>query len=95
MKIDKEKIEQIAHLARLELTEEEKQSMAKDFENILEWMDQLKEIDTTQTSPLIHMHKGVNIYRKDVAENQLSRDEGLFNAPLKNEEYFKVPKVIE
>ncbi|MBK6976059.1 MAG: Asp-tRNA(Asn)/Glu-tRNA(Gln) amidotransferase subunit GatC [Cytophagaceae bacterium] len=95
MKIDKEKIEQIAHLARLELTEEEKQSMAKDFENILEWMDQLKEIDTTQTEPLIHMHKGVNIYRKDEAEIHLSREEGLLNAPLKNEEYFKVPKVIE
>jgi aspartyl-tRNA(Asn)/glutamyl-tRNA(Gln) amidotransferase subunit C len=95
MKINQEKIERIAHLARLELSQEEKNSMVKDFESILTWMEQLNELDTSNVEPLIHMHQNVNVMRKDVAVNTISREEGLINAPQQDGIYFKVPKVIE
>jgi aspartyl-tRNA(Asn)/glutamyl-tRNA(Gln) amidotransferase subunit C len=95
MKIDKSTVENIAHLARLELTETEKGKMVDDLSKILVWMEQLNEVDTDSVEPLTHMSEEVNVFREDVANNQLSRDRALFNAPLKDETYFMVPKVIE
>jgi aspartyl-tRNA(Asn)/glutamyl-tRNA(Gln) amidotransferase subunit C len=95
MEIDIETIRKIAHLARLELKPEEEQQMSGDFAKILEWMNQLNELDTNDVEPLLHMHKGVNIFRVDVADNQLTKKEGLINAPLKNDDYILVPKVME
>jgi aspartyl-tRNA(Asn)/glutamyl-tRNA(Gln) amidotransferase subunit C len=95
MNIDIETIKKISHLARLELKPEEEQQMSSDFAKILDWMNQLNELDTSNTEPLMHMHQGVNIFRKDKAKNELTKAEGLFNAPLNNEDYFMVPKVKE
>jgi aspartyl-tRNA(Asn)/glutamyl-tRNA(Gln) amidotransferase subunit C len=95
MNIDIETIKKISHLARLELKPEEEQQMSSDFAKILGWMNQLNELDTSNIEPLMHMHQGVNIFRKDKAKNELTKAEGLFNAPLKNEDYFMVPKVKE
>jgi aspartyl-tRNA(Asn)/glutamyl-tRNA(Gln) amidotransferase subunit C len=95
MKIEIETIQKIAHLARLELKPEEEQQMSVDFAKILDWMEQLNELDTTDVDPLMHMHQGVNVFREDVAKNELTKEQGLFNAPQKNEDYFMVPKVME
>jgi aspartyl-tRNA(Asn)/glutamyl-tRNA(Gln) amidotransferase subunit C len=95
MKIEIATIEKIAHLARLELTEQEKSQMAGDFEQILDWMNQLNEVDTSNTEPLIHINPTENVFREDVESNELSTERALFNAPLKDENYFKVPKVME
>jgi aspartyl-tRNA(Asn)/glutamyl-tRNA(Gln) amidotransferase subunit C len=95
MEIDLETIRKIAHLARLDLKPEEEQQMAGDFAKILDWMNQLNELDTTNVEPLMHMHKGINVFRDDVAKNELTKKEGLVNAPLKNEDYILVPKVME
>ncbi|MCP9770394.1 Asp-tRNA(Asn)/Glu-tRNA(Gln) amidotransferase subunit GatC [Lacihabitans sp. LS3-19] len=95
MNIDIETIKKISHLARLELKPEEEQQMSSDFAKILDWMDQLNELDTSNVEPLMHMHQGVNVFRKDIAKNELTKAEGLFNAPQKNEDYFMVPKVKE
>ena len=57
--------------------------------------EQLNELDTTDVDPLMHMHQGVNVFREDVAKNELTKEQGLFNAPQKNEDYFMVPKVME
>jgi aspartyl-tRNA(Asn)/glutamyl-tRNA(Gln) amidotransferase subunit C len=95
MKIDIETIDKMAHLARLELQPDEKEKMAEDFTKILDWMNQLNEVDTTGIEPLTHMHAGVNVFREDIAYNALTKEEGLFNAPQKNKDYFMVPKVIE
>lgn len=95
MNIDIETIKKISHLARLELKPEEEQQMSSDFAKILDWMDQLNELDTSNVEPLMHMHQGVNIFRKDIAKNELTKAEGLINAPQKNEDYFMVPKVKE
>ncbi|CAH0997187.1 Glutamyl-tRNA(Gln) amidotransferase subunit C [Emticicia aquatica] len=95
MKIDQKTVKNIAHLARLELSEQEEVKMVEDLSKILNWMDQLKELDTTNVEPLTHMSEEVNVFREDVAKNELSREKGLKNAPSQNGEYFQVPKVIE
>lgn len=95
MEIDKKTVEKMAHLARLELSEQESEKMVEDLSKILNWMDQLKELDTTNVQPLTHMSEEVNVFREDIAKNELSREKGLKNAPSQNGEYFQVPKVIE
>jgi len=95
MKIEQQTVKKMAHLARLDLTEQEEVKMVEDLSKILNWMDQLKELDTTNVEPLTHMSEEVNVFREDIANNQLSREKGLINAPKQDGEYFLVPKVIE
>lgn len=94
MAIDIETIKKVAHLARLELTAEEESQLSVDIEQILDWINQLDEVDTTGIEPLIHMHQNINSYREDIPNNDLTREEALVNAPQKDGEYFKVVKVI-
>lgn len=95
MKIDQKTVQNMAHLARLELSEQEQVKMVDDLSKILNWMDQLKELDTTNVEPMTHMSEEVNVFREDIVKNELSREKGLRNAPSQNGEYFQVPKVIE
>lgn len=95
MKIDQKTVEKMAHLSRLDLSEQESTKMVGDLSKILNWMDQLKELDTTNVQPLTHMSEAVNVFREDVVKNELSREKGLRNAPSQDGEYFQVPKVIE
>jgi aspartyl-tRNA(Asn)/glutamyl-tRNA(Gln) amidotransferase subunit C len=95
MQIDASTVKNIAHLSRLELSEKEETEMVESLSKILNWMEQLSELDTTNIAPLTHMSEEVNVMREDVARNELSRERALLNAPKRNEEYFKVPKVIE
>jgi aspartyl-tRNA(Asn)/glutamyl-tRNA(Gln) amidotransferase subunit C len=95
MQIDIKTVKNIAHLSRLELSENEEQEMVESLSKILDWMNQLSELDTKTTAPLTHMSEEVNVVREDFAKNELTRERGLRNAPQKNEAYFKVPKVIE
>lgn len=94
MPIDIATIRKVAQLARLELTPEEEDQLSVDIEQILAWIDQLEEVDTEGIAPVIHMHTNINAYREDVPHNDLTRAEALLNAPQKEEEYFKVVKVI-
>lgn len=94
MAIDIETIKKVAHLARLELTAEEESQLSVDIEQILDWINQLDEVDTTGIEPVIHMHQNINSYREDIPNNDLTREEALVNAPQKEGEYFKVVKVI-
>jgi aspartyl-tRNA(Asn)/glutamyl-tRNA(Gln) amidotransferase subunit C len=94
MAIEIETIKKVAHLARLELTAEEESQLSVDIEQILDWINQLDEVDTTGIEPVIHMHQNINSYREDIPNNDLTREEALVNAPQKKGEYFKVVKVI-
>jgi aspartyl-tRNA(Asn)/glutamyl-tRNA(Gln) amidotransferase subunit C len=94
MKIDQKTVEKMAHLSRLELSEQESEKMVGDLSKIMTWMDQLQELDTANVEPLLHMSEEVNIFRDDNAQNTLPRDKGLRNAPSQDGEYFQVPKVI-
>ncbi len=95
MKIDQQTLEKIAHLARLELNPNTATAMQNSLEGVLTWMAQLDEIDTTGVEPLIHISAETNVMRADVAHQTLTHEEGLKNAPKRDKDYFRVPKVIE
>jgi aspartyl-tRNA(Asn)/glutamyl-tRNA(Gln) amidotransferase subunit C len=95
MTIDEETVDKIAHLARLELTGNEKKAMIKDMNKILGFMDKLNEIDTAGIEPLVYMTDEVNSFREDVVKQEITHEEALMNAPKHDDEYFLVAKVIE
>jgi len=95
MIIDKETVEKVANLARLELAEDEKEAMIKDMSKILDFMAKLNEIDTSGVEPLVYMTDEVNVLRDDVVKQTITTEEGLKNAPKQNKDYFLVAKVID
>jgi aspartyl-tRNA(Asn)/glutamyl-tRNA(Gln) amidotransferase subunit C len=95
MKIDTETVDKIAHLARLEFENESKAQIINDMNNMLSFIEKLNELDTTSVEPLIYMSKEVNVLREDDVRHDISQQEALKNAPKKDSDYFKVPKVIE
>jgi aspartyl-tRNA(Asn)/glutamyl-tRNA(Gln) amidotransferase subunit C len=95
MKIDKETVDKIAHLARLEFENEaSKEAMIKDMNNMLGFISKLNELDTSDIEPLIYMSEEVNVLREDEVKVIITQDEALKNAPKKDSDYFKVPKVM-
>lgn len=95
MKIDKEAVDKIAHLARLEFDNEAKEQIIKDMNNMLAFVDKLNEIDTSNIEPLIYMSNEVNVLREDDVKPEITQAEALKNAPKHDSDYFKVPKMIE
>lgn len=95
MSINKDTLEKIAHLARLEFDEKESDKMLKDMNNMLAFVEKLQELDTENVEPLQSMSFEVNQLRPDKVNSPLSREEGLKNAPKKDDQFFRVPKVIE
>ncbi|MCO6477782.1 MAG: Asp-tRNA(Asn)/Glu-tRNA(Gln) amidotransferase subunit GatC [Phaeodactylibacter sp.] len=95
MKIDKQLISKLEHLARLELSEEEAVRLAGDLNRILEMVEKLQELDTSETAPLVYINEDVNVLREDKVEGQVSREEALRNAPDHDDEHFRAPKVID
>ena len=95
MSTDIQTIRKLAHLARLEFNEEKEQEMLQDLNKILNWVDQLRELDTENVEPLTHMSEELNVLREDVAQNTITHEQALLNAPKKDSDYFRVPKVLE
>jgi aspartyl-tRNA(Asn)/glutamyl-tRNA(Gln) amidotransferase subunit C len=94
MQVTDELFNKIAELSRLEFTDQEREIVKADLQKMIGFIDKLKEVDTTGVEPLLHMTDNVNILRADNIENMVTREEALKNAPLKDENFFKVPKVI-
>jgi aspartyl-tRNA(Asn)/glutamyl-tRNA(Gln) amidotransferase subunit C len=94
MKIDKETVLKIAHLARIEVKTDEIEELSTGLQQILTWMENLNEVDTNGIAPLRHMSAEVNALREDLVKNQLARQEAMANSPKSDSEYFRVPKVI-
>lgn len=94
-KIDIKTVEEVAHLARLEFTEEGKVDILNDMNRMLAFVDKLNEMDTDGVEPLIYMTDEINVMREDEAKETLTQKEALKNAPKKDSDYFKVPKVID
>lgn len=95
MKITEETVDRIAELAKLEFTPEEKTELMGDMNKILAFMEKLNELDTEGVEPLIYMSDQVNALRKDEVIQEITREEALKNAPKKDSDYFRVPKVLE
>ena len=86
-------VEHVARLARLNLTEEEKVKFSKQLGDILKYMEQLNEVDTTGVEPMNQPIDFSNVMREDVARYDCTREELMANAPEVEQDYFKVPKI--
>ncbi len=95
MTIDTALIQRLEMLARLELSEVERESLRKDLNAILEMVEKLQELDTEGVEPLSHLSDTVNAFREDVVQGQAEREAALRNAPDSDGQFFRVPKVID
>ena len=95
MKISKEEIEHIAVLARLSLSEEEKELFGSQLSSILDYMEKLNELDTMGIEPTSHVLSLSNVMRDDIPRPSIPKEDALMNAPDHTEKFFRVPKIIE
>lgn len=95
MEITNDIIDRLAELAKLRFEQDEKESLKGDLQKILKFVEQLNELDTEGVEPLIHMSDELNRLRTDEVKGMLAQEKALDNAPLKDSDYFKVPKVID
>jgi aspartyl-tRNA(Asn)/glutamyl-tRNA(Gln) amidotransferase subunit C len=93
--ITDETIEYVGILAKLELSDEEKEQAKKDMANMLDYIDMLNELDTTGIEPMSHVFPVHNVFREDVVTNGDTRDAILANAPEKKDGSFMVPKTVD
>ena len=93
-KITKEEVKKVAHLARLELNENEIKSHAEQLEKILKYIKQLEKIDTYDVPCTTRAIEVLNVFRKDEKKNSDCIQELLELSPSKEDNYFKVPKII-
>ena len=95
MKLDTNTINKIAKLARIRLSDEEAKDLLKDLNSILDWVEQLNEVNTDSVKPLTNISSSILPKREDEAKDVNTADEILENSPDKLEGYFAVPKVVE
>lgn len=95
MKINRELLDKIAHLSRLEFDEKDAKKMMEDMTEIVDWVEKLKEVDTEGVEPLTTMSHEVNALREDEVKEHLNHERALKPAPKKDADYFRVPKVLE
>ena len=95
MKVEKKEVEYVAALARIELSEQEKEIYSEQLSEILEFFDRLKEVDTEQAVPTAHVLDLVNAFRPDELCSSLEVNEALGNAPDHLDRFYQVPKILE
>jgi len=93
--ITDETIDYVGILAKLELSEEEKEQAKKDMGNMLDYIDKLNEFDTEGVEPMSHVFPVNNVFREDVVTNGDDRDDIIKNAPKSKDGSFMVPKTVE
>ena len=94
MSVSKEDVEKIANLAKLKFSDEELENFTPQMNEILNYMDKLNELDTENVEPLSHPVEQINVFREDKLKQSIFTEDALKNAPSKDEQFFKVPKVI-
>lgn len=92
--ITKEEVEKIGRLSRLEIKDSEKESYIEELSKVLNYMEKLNELDTTNVEPTIVVLDLSNVFREDVVVESLDRELALKNGPDKDEEFFIVPQII-
>lgn len=95
MKITTDDVKYVANLARLNVTEDEAQNLAKDMESIITFADMLSELDTESVAPTNHAMKVENVFREDVVTGSYKREDILKNSPSQDSGCYLVPKVVE
>lgn len=94
MKITEQKVDELSALAKLKFEGAEKEQIRQDLEKILDMCEKLNEVDTDGVEPLIYMTNRVNALREDMVHQELTHEEALKNAPKKDSDFIRVPKVI-
>ena len=95
MDINKEIIDRLSELSKLDFDPSEKENIKNDLNRILSYFEKLNEVNTDGVEPLIFMSENVNLLREDEPEQAYSKKDALKNAPAKDSDYFRVPKFIE
>ncbi len=95
MEVNDQLVDKLAHLSRLEFSDTEKCAIKNDLQRMIGFVEKLNELDLQGVEPLLHMSEEVNVLREDETGGSVSRTEALKNAPLHDEQFFKVPKVIK
>lgn len=94
MEVNDALVDKLADLARLKFDEAEKASIKTDLQKMIQFVEKLNELDTTGVEPLLHMSDNINVLRADEVKGSITRDEALKNAATHDDQFFKVPKVI-
>ena len=95
MEVTVQMVDKLAHLARLNFSETEKQAIQQDLQSMIAFVEKLQALDTTGIEPLLHMGNNTNVLRADEVKGSITREAALLNAPIKDEQFFKVPTVIK
>ena len=95
MKSDKNTILKLASLSKLKFSETELELITKDMSKMIDFINELEEVNTEGVSPLIHMNEEFNNLREDEVKTMLSQKDALENSPVKDSTYFKLPKVLD
>ena len=95
MKVTKQDIDTVASLSRLNIRDDEVDGVMEQLDKFLTYVDNLKGVDTTDIEPTTYALKMQNVFRADEVKPSLSREVALSNAPLQEDGYFKVPRVLE
>ena len=95
MDITDKTVDEIAHLARLQFEGAEKEAIKSDLNRIIGFMEKLNALDTEGVEPLVYMTEEVNVLREDKMETTISHQQALKNAPDRDSDYFRVPKVLQ
>ncbi|HET8578373.1 MAG TPA: Asp-tRNA(Asn)/Glu-tRNA(Gln) amidotransferase subunit GatC [Methylomirabilota bacterium] len=94
-KITLKEVEHVARLARLELSDADKERMRRELDSILSYIDKLRALDTDGVEPTSHAVPMTNVMREDAPRPSFPQEEMLTNAPERSGEFFRVPKIIE
>jgi aspartyl-tRNA(Asn)/glutamyl-tRNA(Gln) amidotransferase subunit C len=95
MEVNDALVDKLSHLARLQFNDAEKKEIKNDLQRMIAFVEKLNELNLTGVEPLLHMSDELNVLREDEVKGSISRDEALKNAPLHDEQFFKVPRVIK
>lgn len=95
MEVNDALVDKLAHLSRLHFNEQEKEEIKNDLQRMIAFVEKLNEVDVSGVEPMLHMSDEVNVLREDEIKGSISREDALKNAPLHDDKFFKVPKVIK
>jgi aspartyl-tRNA(Asn)/glutamyl-tRNA(Gln) amidotransferase subunit C len=95
VKINKEVITKLSSLSKLKFNNEEAELISEDLSKMVNFINQLNELETGGIEPLIHMNEEINNWREDKLGDVLDQEKALSNSPVKDGTYFKLPKVLD
>ena len=95
MEVTDAMVDKLAHLSRLQFNETEKAEIKKDLQQMIGFVEKLNELNLDGVKPMLFMSEEVNVLREDEIKGSVTREDALKNAPLHDEQFFKVPKVIK